>query len=81
MKYYITKSDPNADQKMYYVCHYCQPKLLMDQMPNRCVLNGLETEPVPKELSNLSPFGKQMIQKVKPFQTVVRLEMYMGNIP
>ena len=81
LKVHIRKIDPDADCKVYYVCKYCQPLLLRDKMPNRCVLNGLETDPVPKELSNLSPFCKQMIQKVKPFQTVVRLGTYMRKVP
>ena len=81
LKDYIRKRDPNADQKLYYVCRYCQCRLLKNEMPYRCVLNGLETEPIPKELSNLSPFGKQMIQKVKPFQTIIRLGTYMGKVP
>ena len=81
LKDYIRKVDPNADHKLYYVCKYCQPLLLRDKMPNRCVLNGLKTDPIPKELANLSPFCKQLIQKVKPFQTVVRLGTYMGKVP
>ena len=81
LKCYIRKGDPDADQKSYYVCKYCQPMLLQNKMPNHSVLNGLETKPVPKELSRLGPFGKQLIQKVKPFQTVVRLGTYMGKIP
>ena len=81
LKDYIRKVDPNADYKLYYICKYCQPLLLRDKMPNRCVLNGLKTDPIPKELANLSPFCKQLIQKVKPFQTVVRLGTYMGKVP
>ena len=37
-------------------------------MPSRCVLNGLEVDPVPQELESLDPLSKQMIQRAKAFQ-------------
>ena len=39
-------------------------------MPPRCVLNGLQTSPIPRELSVLDELS---IQRAKAFQTVVRL--------
>ena len=50
-------------------------------MPNRCVLTGLEVEPVPPELQNLDPLGKQLIQRGKAFQAVYRLGTYSGKVP
>ena len=50
-------------------------------MPNRCILNGLITEPVPKELERLDPLSKQLIQRGKAFQAVVRLGTYTGKVP
>ena len=56
-------SDPEATIKTHYVCQYCRPILNQDKLPSRYVLNGLEVEPVPKELENLDPLSKQLIQK------------------
>ena len=50
-------------------------------MSTRCVLNGLYTEPIPKELPNLNAIENQLIQHVKCFQTVVRLGTYNGKVP
>ena len=50
-------------------------------MPPRCVLNGLETVPIPEELQKLDPLSKQLIQRAKAFQTVVRLGTYTKKVP
>ena len=50
-------------------------------MPSRCILNGLITEPMPKELERLDPLSKQLIQGGKAFQAVVRLGTYIGKVP
>ena len=47
-------------------------------MPNRCILNGLLTEPVPEELETLDPLSKQIIQRGKSFQAIGN---YTGNVP
>ena len=70
-----------ADIKTHYVCQYCQPIMNKDSMPSRCILNGLMTEPVPKELDMLDPLSKQIIQRDKAFQAVFRLGTYTGNVP
>ena len=44
-----------------------------DGMAPRCILNGLQTVPVLEELSKLDCLGKQLVQRVKAFQMVVRL--------
>ena len=66
-----------------FICHcqYCRPSLNQNKMPNRCILNGLETEAIPVELSELSILSKQLIQRAKSFQTVVRLGTYTGKVP
>ena len=51
-----------------------------NNIPDRCVLNGLYTEPVPEELSNLNALENQLIQRAKCFQTVVRLGTYTGKV-
>ena len=45
------------------------------------MLNGLYTEPVPEELSNLNMLESQFIQRAKCFQTIVRLGTYTGKVP
>ena len=44
-------------------------------MPPRCVLNGLQTVPIPVELQVLDPLSRQC------YQTIVRLGTYTGNVP
>ena len=50
-------------------------------MPPRCVLNGLQTVPVPTELNILDPLSRQLIQRAKCYQTIVRLGTYTGKVP
>ena len=50
-------------------------------MPCRCILNGLITEPVPKELLVLDPLSKQLIQRGKAFQAIFRPGTYTGKVP
>ena len=64
-----------------FVCTYCRPILNSNNIPNRCVLNGLELDEVPVELSGLDALSKQLIQRAKAFQTVVRLGTYTGKVP
>ena len=64
-----------------YICKHCRPFLNKNTMPARCVLNGLVTEPVPYELSKLDALSKQLIQRAKAFQTIVRLGTYSRKVP
>ena len=50
-------------------------------MPPHCVLNGLQTVPIPMELAVLDPLSRQLIQRAKCYQTIVRLGTYTGNVP
>ena len=52
-----------------------------NNIPGRCVLNGLFTEPCPEELLNLNALESQFIQRAKCFQTIVRLGTYSGKVP
>ena len=63
------------------MCQYCWPILNKNNMPCRCILNGLITEPVPKELQVLDPLSKQLIQRGKAFQAIFRLGTYTGKVP
>ena len=81
LKQYLARKDENFNTKTYYVCTYCRPLLNQNKLPARCVLNGLYVEEVPEELSNLNAIGKQLIQRAKPFQTIIRLKTYTGKVP
>ena len=81
LKAHILEGDSEANTKTHYVCQYCRPLLNKNGMPSRCILNGLMTEPVPKELELLGPLSKQIIQRGKAFQAVFRLGTYTGNVP
>ena len=50
-------------------------------MPNWCILNGLITESINNELDILNLFERQLIQRAKVFQTIIRLETYTGKVP
>ena len=50
LKMHLIQQDANADSLTHYICQYCRPVLNKDNMPSRCILNGLITEPIPKEL-------------------------------
>ena len=69
------------DQNYLYVCKYCRPLLNGNKMPARCILNGLLTEAVPEELKQLNALSRQLVQRAKAFQTIVRLGTYTGNVP
>ena len=47
-----------------------------NKIPSTCVLNGLYVEEISKELSQLNALGRQLVQCVKPFQTIIRLGTY-----
>ena len=81
VKRYIVKQNPNACFDTMWVCQHCRVKLNANQMPSRCVLNGLETEPIPPELSDLDSLSKQLIQRAKAFQTIVHLGTYTAKVP
>ena len=81
LKDFILEEDSQADTKSHFMCHYCKSSLRSNKMPPRCVLNGLQTAPIPKELSKLDSLSTQLIQRAKAFQTVVRLGAYTKKVP
>ena len=81
LKCHISESNSEAAVQTHYVCQYCRPILNANKMPNRCILNGLITEPVPNELKVLDPLSKQLIQRAKAFQAIIRLGTYTGKVP
>ena len=68
-------------EQLLYICLYCRPFLNKNTIPARCVLNGLVAEPTPPELKSLNALCKQLIQRAKAFQIIVRLGTYSGKVP
>ena len=60
--------------------NYCKSVIKKNKLPPRCVLNGLETVPMPPELAKLDALSSQLIC-AKCYQTVVRLGTYTSKVP
>ena len=81
LKAFIVEQNPNANEQVLYMCNYCKPLVKKDEMLPRCVLNGLQTIPMPPELAKLDCLSRQLIQRAKCYQTVVRLGTYTAKVP
>ena len=81
LKQYLAERDDDFDSKIYYICQHCRPLLNDNKLPATCVLNGLYVEEIPKELSQLNALGRQLVQRAKPFQTIIRLGTYTEKVP
>ena len=82
IKAFALMSNPDLDEEQrVFLCSHCKPKIKGNDMPARCVLNGLETVPLPNELKGLDSFSLQLIQLAKTFQTVIRLKTYSHKVP
>ena len=81
LKQFLADRDNDFDDKIYYICQHCRPLLNNNKIPSTCVLNGLYVEEIPKELVRLNALGRQLVQRVKPFQTIIRLGTYTGKVP
>ena len=81
LKQYILDHNPTADQQTLYMCNYCKSGIKQNKLPSRCVLNRLETVPIPPELAKLDALSSQLIQRAKCYQTVGRLGTYTAKVP
>ena len=81
LKAHILKHPPTVSGQVLYMCYYCKQRVRCDVMPTRCVLNGLETVPIPPELAKLDLLSRQLIQRAKCYQAIVRLGTYTGKVP
>ena len=77
---HIAKRNPDEDFDSLWICQHCRMKLNESQMPSRCVLNGMETDPIPSELNALDSLSKQLIQRAKAFQTIVHFGTYTARV-
>ena len=73
LKEYILEQNPAAN--------YCKTAIKKNKLPPRCVLNGLETVPIPPELAKLDSISSQLIQRAKCYQTIIRLGTYTAKVP
>ena len=80
-KNFLLCEDSAAASKSFLMCHYCKLAIRKDNMPPRCVLNGLKVVEVPNELAKLDCLSRQFIQRAKAYQTVVRLGTYTNKVP
>ena len=78
LKAHVLKHNPSADEQQLYICNHCKPIVRKGLMPNRCVLNGLETVPIPLELENFNFMEKHCIQS---FMRIVSLRTYSLKAP
>ena len=74
IKAYSILAYPDEGDDPVYLCNYCRPKVENGIMPGRCVLNGLESPPIPKELKALDLFTVKFLQLAK-------LSMYTNKVP
>ena len=82
LKAFWQRANPDADEKQpLYMCNYCKTRIKRGNMPPRCVLNGLQLVPIPPELYKLDSLSKQLIQRAKCYQVVVRLNTYTAKVP
>ena len=65
LKAFIVEQNPNVNEQVLYMCNYCKPLVKKDEMPPRCMLNGLQTIPMPPELAKLDCLSRQLIQRAK----------------
>ena len=78
---HILKCHPTVPGQVLYMCYYSKCRVRAGITPARCVLNGLQTVPIPPELAALDLLSRQLIQRAKCYQTVVRLGTYTGKVP
>ena len=62
---HIRTNNPAYDTNTFYICNYCKPRIFVNVVPAQCVLNGLKTVSLPKELENLDPLSIHLIQRAK----------------
>ena len=62
---YVICTNLEASSEQLYICEYCKPRIRSNELPCRCVLNGLQTVPVPPELNKLDALSAQLIQRAR----------------
>ena len=75
----IEELNPTAGDLLLYMCNYCKP-VIKNKLPARCP-HGLQLDTIPPELAQLDSLSRQLIQRAKCYQTVVRLGTYTAKVP
>ncbi|XP_024941433.1 uncharacterized protein LOC112494451 [Cephus cinctus] len=70
---YLAKCLPKPNE-YNFLCRYCRDKFHQDTLPPICILNSLDVPAVPYEITCLNSFERILIQRVKAFQTVQKLQ-------
>ena len=81
LKAFILDRNKTASEQVLFMCNYCKQSIKIDKLPPRCVLNGLETVDIKAPLAKLDRLSRQLIQRAKCYQTVVRLGTYTHQVP
>ena len=55
--------NPAANDQMLCMCNYCKSGIKENKLPSHCVLNGLDTVPIPPELAKLDTWSSQLVQQ------------------
>ena len=59
------------------ICKTCCTALKNYKLPSMCILNNLSVSELPPELCNLNNYEKMLIQRMKSFQTVIKMDTVM----
>ena len=81
LKAHVQEQNPSASDEQLFICTYCKSHIVRGNMPNRCVLNGLKSAPIPQEMENLNCLERHLIQRAKCFMCIVRLQPYSMKVP
>ncbi|KAL7291617.1 hypothetical protein TKK_0014655 [Trichogramma kaykai] len=62
-----------------YVCHNCLKYFKTNKIPPASVLNNLRTITAPRLLRDLNSYEKILLQRAKPFQTILKMGTVMNR--
>ena len=80
LKAHILKYHPTVPGQVLYMCYYCKCRVRAGITPARCVLNGLQTVPIPPELAALDLLSRQLIQRAV-LSDCCEIRCYTGKVP
>ena len=63
LEHCITPDDTMKNENRFWLCYNCKNNLKNGKMPNMCHANGLDINPLPKELQDLTFLETMMIKK------------------
>ena len=63
LEHCVTPNDTMKNENRFWLCYNCKNNLKKGKMPNMCHANGLDVNPLPKELQDLTFLETMMIKK------------------